>query len=78
MLDRDDSVINLCDIKFWNDVHVTTKEMENMLRQKMDSSRAMTDTKKALQITMITPYGVKTGANTIISNQVTLDDLFKK
>lgn len=77
VLDRDDNVINLCEIKFWNDVHTITSETENALRRKMESFRAMTGTKKALQITMITPYGVKAGAHSIISNQVTLDDLFR-
>ena len=77
VLDRSDNVINLCEIKFWNDVHTITKDMEGTLKRKMESFRAMTGTKKALQITMITPYGVKTGTNSIISNQVTLDDLFQ-
>ena len=78
VLDRFDNVINLCEIKFWNDVHTITKDMEDILRRKMESFRAMTGTKKVLQITMITPYGVKAGANSIISNQVTLDDLFRR
>ena len=78
VLDRDDNLINLCEIKFWNDVHAITGDLEDTLRRKMDSFRAMTGTKKALQITMITPYGVKAGANSIISNQVTLDDLFRR
>ena len=78
VLDRDDEVILLCEIKFWNDVHTITKEMEDTLRRKMESFRAMTGTKKALQMTMITPFGVKTSVNSIVSNQVTLDDLFSK
>lgn len=78
LLDRYDNVINLCEIKFWNDVHTITKDMEDALRRKMEVFRAMTGTTKALQITMITPYGVKVGANSIISNQVTLDDLFQR
>ena len=78
VLDRDDNVINLCEIKFWNDEHTITKDIEDALRRKMESFRAMTGTKKALQITMITPYGVKVGANSVITNQVTLDDLFRR
>ena len=78
VLDRYDNVINLCEIKFWNDVHTLTKDMENALRRKLESFRAMTGTKKAIQVTMITPFGVKVGANSIVSNQVTLDDLFQR
>ena len=77
VLDREDDVINLCEIKFWNDVHTITKGMEETLRRKMESFRAMTGTQKALQMIMVTPYGVKTGANSIISKQLTLDDLFR-
>ena len=51
---------------------------EDALRRKMESFRAMTGTKKALQITMVTPFGVKTSANSVIANQVTLDDLFQR
>ena len=78
VLDCYDDVIHLCEIKFLSAIHTITKDMEDALRRKMDSFRAMTGTKKALQLTMITPFGVKVGANSIIANQVTLDDLFKQ
>ncbi len=78
VLDREDNVINLCEIKFWNDAHSITKGIEDTLKRKMESFGAMTGTKKALQMTIITPHGVKTGANSIIANQVTLDDLFSR
>ena len=69
-------MLGLCEIKFWNDICTITKEMEEALKRERDSFRAMTGTKKALQMTMITPYGVKAGKGPIISNQVKLDDLF--
>ncbi len=78
MLDREDNVINLCEIKFWNDVHNITKDIEDKLRRKMESFRMMTGTKKSLRMTIITPHGVITGDNSIIANQVTLDDLFRQ
>ena len=76
VLDREDNVINLCEIKFWDDVHNITKDIEDTLKRKMESFRMVTGTKKTLQMTIITPHGVKTGENSIIANQVTLDDLF--
>ena len=78
VLDREDNTINLCEIKFWNDVHTISKDMEDTLRRKMEAFREATGTKKALQVVMITPYGVNTGVNSIVSRQVTLDDLFER
>ena len=78
VLDREDNTINLCEIKFWNDVHTISKDMEDTLRRKMEAFRETTGTKKALQVVMVTPYGVNTGANSIVSRQVTLDDIFER
>ena len=78
VLDREDNTINLCEIKFWNDVHTISKDMEDTLRRKMETFKEATGTKKALQVVMITPYGVNTGVNSIVSRQVTLDDLFER
>ena len=78
VLDREDNVINLCEIKFWNDVQNIAKDIEDKLRRKMESFRMMTGTKKSLRMTIITPHGVITGDNSIIANQVTLDDLFRQ
>lgn len=67
VLDRDDNVINLCEIKFWNDVYTITRSIEDTLKRKMETFREATETKKALQMIMITPYGVKTGTNSIVT-----------
>ena len=76
VLDRDDNMVNLCEIKFYNNIHTITKDMEGTLKRKMETFRVMTGTQKAVQVIMITPHGVKTGANSIVSRQITLDDLF--
>ena len=78
VLERDDNVIHLCEIKFSNDVLTITKNLEDILWQKMEAFREVTGTKKALQITLITPFGAKGNTGFIVSNQVTLNDLFKR
>ena len=46
---------------------------------KLDTFGRMTGTKKSLQITMITTYGIKQGKYSgLIQSQVLLDDLFQK
>ncbi|MBQ9327646.1 MAG: ATP-binding protein [Solobacterium sp.] len=77
IIDRRDQVSNLCEMKYSINEYVIDKEYDQVLRNKLDSFRRMTGTKKTLQLTMITTYGVKQGKySSLITNQVVLDDLF--
>ncbi len=78
LIDRRDQVINVCEIKYANGEYVIDKEYDRVLRNKVETFRHATDTKKALHLTMITTYGVKRNmyGNEIVF-QVTLDDLFE-
>ena len=77
VIDRRDRVINLCEMKFSLDEYVIDKDYEAQLRRKIERFRKSTKTKKALQLTMITTYGVKNNTYSgRVQSQVTMDELF--
>jgi hypothetical protein len=79
LIDRDDNVINLCEMKFSDKLYTITKDYDGELRRKASVFAAQTATKKAVRIVMITTYGLNENqwANNIM-NQVVMDDLFEK
>ena len=79
LIDRRDKVINLCEIKFSANSYEIKKEYEQALKNKAAVFRDATGTKKTLQITMITTYGLKKNKySNLIGKTVLLDDLFEK
>jgi len=77
IIDRNDNVINVCEMKFSRKEFVITKEYDKNLRNKVWTFAEKTRTKKAVHTTMITTYGVKRNEyRNNIQSQVTLDDLF--
>ena len=77
LIDRRDNIINICEMKFSQSEYVIDIDYDAKLRNKMETFRKETKTKKALHLTMITTYGVKEGKySNRIQSQVTLDDLF--
>ena len=79
LLDRDDDVINLCEMKFSSDEYEITKSYDAELRRKARVFSTKTNTKKAVTTVMITTYGLVQNAYAAdIQNQVTMEDLFEK
>ncbi len=78
IIDRADGCINIVEIKFCNGEYVITKEYAKKLAKKKAIFQRQTKTRKAVFVTMITPYGVKKNQHYIglVDNQLTLDDLF--
>lgn len=77
LIDRRDHVINICEIKFSIKEFEIQKDYQESLRNKIEVFRSTTGTKKSLQLTMITTYGVKQNKySNIVGTQVVLDDLF--
>ena len=77
-IDRNDQVINICEIKY--SIHQFTIDKsgyENLMR-KISAFKTETKTKKAVYLTMITTFGlVENGyALNLLQNQITMDDLF--
>ena len=79
LLDRDDDVINLCEMKFSSDEYEINKSYDAELRRKARIFKEKTSTKKAVTTVMITTYGLVPNAYAgDIQSQVTMDDLFEK
>jgi AAA+ ATPase superfamily predicted ATPase len=77
VIDRNDRVVNLCEMKYADKKFVITKEYDANLRNKRGTFIEETDTRKSVHTTMITTYGVKHNeywGN--IQNEVVMDDLF--
>jgi len=77
LIERNDKVINLCEMKYVQEQFVIDKKQDEVLRNKRAAFRRETKTRKALHLTMITTYGVKHNeywGN--IQSEVTMDDLF--
>ena len=77
VIDRNDRVINLCEMKYSKDEYVITKEYSDTLRRRYALFSDETKTRKTIHTTMITTFGVKRNmywGN--IQSEVKMDDFF--
>ncbi len=58
LIDRQDHVISLCEVKFYNDELILTKTDADNLRRKKSIFRHATGTKKQIFIAMVTTFGL--------------------
>lgn len=76
LIDRQDRIINLCEIKFLEGEYVIDKSEEMKLRVRKQTFCSESKTKKAVRMTLITTYGLKHNMySSIIANVVTAEDL---
>ena len=79
LIDRDDGIINLCEMKFADGVHVISKQESENVRRKKLVLKEDTATRKAVYVTYVTTEGVKRNAYANdVQSEVTLDDLFRE
>jgi hypothetical protein len=77
LIERNDNVINLCEMKFSNSEFVIDKDYDKALRNKRSAFKTESKTRKTIHITMVTTYGVKRNIYSgNIQSEVTLNDLF--
>ena len=78
LIDRQDSVISLCEVKFYNDELVLTKEDADNLRRKKSIFRHVTGTKKQIFIVLITTFGLIKNKNSLglVDNVLDMNALF--
>lgn len=77
LIDRRDQTINLCEMKFSQSKFEITKQYDEHLRERTESFRSATKTRKALHQTFVTTYGVKKNMYSgNVHSEVNLDDLF--
>ena len=78
LIDRNDGVVNLCEMKFSDDMYSIDNEEDKKLRRRKKVFKEVTKIRKAIHTTMITTYGVTHNAYwNNIQSEVNLDDLFK-
>lgn len=80
VIDRNDQVVNICEIKFSQDIYTISKSYADNLRNKRGTFSFETGTKKAVFLTMITTYGTRKNSHyhDLVQNEVTMDALFKE
>ena len=77
LIDRADSVINLCEMKYTQEPFTIDEEYKNKLINKRELFKEATKTRKAVNIIMISAGGVKkNGYYNIIQRDINGDELF--
>ena len=77
LIDRKDDIINICEMKFSEEMFIIDANYEESLIHKVETFRKETGTRKALWLTMITFSGVANNEHKhIVINELTADDLF--
>lgn len=78
VIDRDDGIINLCEIKFHNSPFTINKVDYEKLKNKKLQFLLSSGTRKNVFISMLTTYGVSENANSLelVTNNLTMDCLF--
>ncbi len=80
LIDRDDNVINLCEIKWSHSEFIISKSYAAKLRKKAALFKYYSKTKKQIFITFISTYGLIQNEHSIglVDKELTLDDLFNR
>ncbi|MBQ4230559.1 MAG: ATP-binding protein, partial [Salinivirgaceae bacterium] len=77
IIDRNDNVVNLCEMKFVNKSFSISADYAEELRNKIDVFQQETKCRKSIFLTMITTYGIATNKYSgMVQNSLTIDDLF--
>lgn len=77
IIDRNDKIVNLCEMKYGTDTYTISKTYEENLRHKRSAFIAETKTRKAVHLTMVTSYGIRRNEySNGIQWDLTLNDLF--
>ncbi len=78
LIDRDDRIINLCELKFSASEYSIDKTEDEKLRNRKQRFYDETKTKKAVHLTMITTYGLTSNMYSgQVQNTITMNDFLK-
>lgn len=79
LIDRDDNIINICELKFYNSQFTINKSYYNNLKNKITEFQRETKSKKNVFLTMVTTYGINHNqySTEIVENELTMESLFK-
>ncbi len=78
LIDRSDNAVTLCEMKFYNDDVLLSKETAEKLRRRVGVFRRTSGTKKQVFLVLVTTFGLVKNQQSIglIDKVVVLDDLF--
>ena len=77
LIDRNDQVINVCEMKYSMSEFTIDADYERELRNKKSVFIETTKTRKAVHLTMVTTYGVRQNSHSgVVQSEITLEDLF--
>ena len=78
LIDRDDNVINLCEMKFYNTKYPIDKRYANEIARRVNAFSARSKTRKSVFVTFITSYGLITNqySTQYVQSELTMDHLF--
>ena len=78
VIDRNDDIVNLCEMKFCHGAFAINKRYSADLANKRQAFEAVTGTKKGLHLTFVTTAGLAHNSYwSDVQSEVTLDDLFR-
>ncbi len=80
LIDRQDGVINICEIKYTSGEYVIDKSYASELRNKINGFIKQTGTSKSVMLTFISSFGVKKNLHStgLIDNDLALEVLFRE
>ena len=79
IIDRNDEVINLCEIKYSDGKYEIDKEYEENLINKINVFKNCTNTKKGIRLTMITKDGlVHNEYSNLVVNEISFNEILKQ
>ncbi len=80
LIERNDNVINICEMKFYADEFIISSDYAKNLRTKKEGLKTVTGTNKMIHITFITTYGVfeNQKKTDLVDNDFMLDIFFKE
>jgi hypothetical protein len=78
LIDRADDTISLCEMKFSEGQFTIDKAYAAELRQKRDTFRRISGTRKNIYLTLVTTFGIVDNAyaKELVANSVLADELF--
>ncbi len=80
LIDRDDNIINMCEMKFFKSKYALTKKNATDLRNKVAEFRTKSKTKKNVFVSMITTFGIEQNKYSMemVQNEMDMNILFKR
>ena len=79
LIDRNDGVINLCEMKFSKGIFTLDKAIQLNLLNKIEVFRQNIKSKKTIHLTMLTPFGISQNEySSDVNSEIILDDLFEQ